>query len=303
MIASRADADAANANTSTFGNGLSDDIADTSDKNEKLQDAARTLQQMISVCRTDDSDLAESRKWGVISIANLLFKTYFRLNNVALTKNVIAILESPGVNLPPLSAFPKSHHCTFSYYRGVLDFLREDYAGAEAHLAEALSICHQDATHNREQILTYYIPAHMLTSQQLPSTALLKQHSSLEKLFLPLCQAIKTGDLSAFDQALTDNEVELVRRRIYLTLERSRDLCMRNLFRKVFVNAGHEETKDPKTGEITSIRRTRIRLDEFEAAMRAAYKGSKEPVVVDRDEVECFVANMIYKVRYGSILC
>ena len=38
-----------------------------------------------------------------------------------------------------------------------------------------------------------------------------------------------------------------------------------------------------------------MKISEFEAAIRAAYKDAAEPTVVDRDEVECFLANMIYK--------
>ncbi|KAK5070085.1 COP9 signalosome (CSN) subunit [Lithohypha guttulata] len=298
VLASKADSESTNAveSGSGFVNGLSDDVAENSEKNEKLMEAARTLSQMISTCRNDDSDLAESRKWGIISVANHLFKTYFKLNNISLTKHVILMLESPGVNLPPLSAFPRSQHCTYSYYRGVLEFLKENYVGAEAHLSEALTICHRNATKNQEQILTYLIPAHMLTSQQLPSRATLERLPALRELFLPLCTAIKAGNLSAFDAALSDAEADLVNKRIYLTLERSRDMCMRNLCRKVFMNSGYEETKDPSTGEVTArTRRTRLKISEFEVAVRAAYRNSVEPVVIERDEVECFLANMIYK--------
>lgn len=295
LLALKTDSEASKNTRNGNGFTLSDDITDTSEKNETLMDAARTLQQMLSVCRTDDSDISESRKWGVISVANHLFKTYFKLNNIALTKHVIAMLESPGVNLPPLSAFPKSQHCTYSYYRGILEFLKENYAGAEEHLLEALSVCHTQSLRNREQILTYLIPAHMLTSQKLPSRVLLAELPALEKLFLPLCTAIRSGNLTAFDRALSDAEDELITRRIYLTLERTRDMCMRNLFRKVFLSAGFEDIKDA-SGEITGkSRRTRLRISEFEAGMRAAYRNSDEPMVLDRDEVECFLANMIYK--------
>lgn len=298
VIAAKADAEAASAsmNGNGFANGLSDDITDTSEKNDKLQDAARTLQQMVSVCRTDDSELHSSRKWGVIGIANLLFKTYFKLGNLNLTKHVIAMLESPGVNLPPLEAFPKSTRCTYSYYRGILEFLKENYPVAETYLSDSLAICHKDATKNREQILTYLIPAHILTNQQLPSRALLSQLPNLERLFLPICSAIKQGNFAAFDRALSDAELDLVHGRIYLTLERSRDICMRNLFRKVFLNAGLEDVKDPNTGEVTGhVRRTRFNLSEFEAAIRIASRGASDPIMVDSDEVECFLANMIYK--------
>lgn len=298
VIAIKTDLDAANAAAKSNGfiSGLQEDIADEDDKNDKLTDAARVLQQMISISRTDDSELQVSRKWGVISLANLLFKTYFKLNNLALTKQLIAIIDAPNSNLPPLSQFPSSQVCTYSYYRGVLEFLKDNYQGAEHHLDRALQVCHKDAVRNREQILTYLIPAHIVNSQQLPTEALLSQMPSLEKLLLPLCTAIKHGNLSAFDKALSDAEVEFVERRIYLTFERSRDLCLRNLFRKVFLYAGWDEIKDPQTGEVTGkSRRTRLKIAEFEAAVRIAYRNSSEPVIVERDEVECFIANMIYK--------
>jgi hypothetical protein len=84
-------------------------------------------------------------------------------------------------------------------------------------------------------------------------------------------------------------EEEFVKRRIYLTLERGRDIALRNLLRKVFIAGGFEEAKDPNT---PPVRRTRIRTAEFGAAISM---GNKE--IMDDDEVECLLANMIYKVR------
>ena len=84
-------------------------------------------------------------------------------------------------------------------------------------------------------------------------------------------------------------EDEFVKRRIYLTLERGRDIALRNLLRKVFIAGGFEEAKDPNS---PAVRRTRIRIAEFGAAISM---GNKE--IMDDDEVECLLANMIYKVR------
>lgn len=87
-------------------------------------------------------------------------------------------------------------------------------------------------------------------------------------------------------------EDEFVRRRIYLTLERGRDIALRNLFRKVFVASGFEE---PKEAGMDRVRRTRIPVREFVAAVRL---GSTDGGIgVDEDEVECLLANLIYKVR------
>ena len=104
---------------------------------------------------------------------------------------------------------------------------------------------------------------------------------------MPLCRCIKRGELHKFDLALQEGEDEFVKRRIYLTLERGRDIALRNLLRKVFIARGFEEAKE---GE-NPVRRSRVPVAEFAAAISL---GSQEKI--DNDEVECLLANMIYKV-------
>jgi hypothetical protein len=142
-------------------------------------------------------------------------------------------------------------------------------------------------------ILTYLVPCHLLTTQQLPTRALLAQFPRLSSLFLPLADAIKRGHLADFDAALAAGEGYFVKRRIYLTLERSRDIALRNLLRKVFLAGGHEPLKEGQTEE-SHVRRTRVPIDEFVAAVKFSSAGNGE--IVDRDEVECLLGNMIYKV-------
>jgi hypothetical protein len=146
----------------------------------------------------------------------------------------------------------------------------------------------------RRLILTYLIPCHLLTTHTLPTLALLSDYPHLQTLFLPLSRCIKKGDLSGFDAALIAGEEEFVKRRIYLTLERGRDIALRNLLRKVFIAGGFEEAKEAKEANALPVRRTRIPVAEFGAAISI---GSKE--TMDNDEVECLLANMIYKVRFG----
>lgn len=85
-----------------------------------------------------------------------------------------------------------------------------------------------------------------------------------------------------------------MKRRIYLPLERAHDTCLRNLLRKVFVAGGFEEPK-PETPEAPPVRRTRVPVAEFTAAVSLSSKQT-----VDSDEVECQMANMIYKVSSNS---
>ena len=71
--------------------------------------------------------LEESRKWGIYYIANLLLKTYFKLNSASLSKNILNSLRAGGRDMPSFKAFPRSQQVTFKYHQGVLAFLEENY--------------------------------------------------------------------------------------------------------------------------------------------------------------------------------
>lgn len=96
---------------------------------------------------------------------------------------------------------------------------------------------------------------------------------------------------------MTAGEEEFVKRRIYLPLERGRDIALRNLFRKVFVAGGFEEAKE----DCPPIRRTRVPVAEFAAAMRIGTHASAR-TRIDTDEVECLISNLIYKVRSSDAI-
>ncbi|KAL9090234.1 MAG: hypothetical protein Q9159_002039 [Coniocarpon cinnabarinum] len=270
----------------------------------------------------ENAPLENSRKWALYNTANLLFKTYFRLGSLALCKNILRTISAqssaPNSDLPPLSAVPKSHQTTFLYYRGVTAFLDEDYTAADECLSEAFSLLppahgynSQNPTDvaavqkNRDLILTYLIPIRLLRHSKLPSPALLASSPHLHRLFAPLCKATKSGHLAAFDKALAKGEEEFVKRRIYLTLERARDVCLRNLLRKVVIAAGFEEGSQGK------VRKSRIKIEEFVVGVRVSLglvrdarrkqdeEGGSDVTEGEsgeqRDEVEWMIAGCIYK--------
>jgi hypothetical protein len=269
---------------------IQDDVDPETFKQAQLRDCEQHLKRIFTLCLTDRAPLEESRKWGIYFIINLLFKTYFKLNSASLSRTILKSLKAfnDRGDMPPLEAFPKSQRVTFKYYEGVLFFLEENYVAAETHLTEAWLLCTRAAKPNVERILTYLIPCRLLTSHLLPTKKLLEPYPRLQELFLPLAQAIRRGDLKSFDEALQKREEEFVKRRIYLTLERGRDIALRNLLRKVFIAGGFEE---PTSEGAAPVRRTRIPLAEFQAAISWGSGGQ----TVDPDEVECLLANMIYK--------
>lgn len=126
----------------------------------------------------------------------------------------------------------------------------------------------------------------------LPTPQFLAKYPRLQRLFAPLITSIKRADLAGFDAALQAGETEFVKRRIYLTLERGRDVVLRNVLRKVFLLGGYEPLKE---GQTEAVRRTRIPVPEFVAGVRLSL-GDGE--TMDKDEAECLIANMIYKVCY-----
>ncbi|KAI5359633.1 putative proteasome component (PCI) domain, winged helix-like DNA-binding domain superfamily [Septoria linicola] len=276
-----------------FGGIQEEDAFDPDSVNEKLEDAARQINRIFGLCLGDRNSLEDSRKWALYYIATALFKTHFKLNHISLSKNILRSLKSQG-DMPPLSQFPKSHQVAFMYYCGVIHFVDEDYAAAEEYLTSAYTLCHAKATKNIQLILTYLIPTKLLTSHTLPSSAVLAQYPGLARLFQPIAESIRKGDLAAFNAALESGEEEFVKRRIYLTLERGRDVILRNIFRKVFLAGGFEP---PKEGETTSsARRTRVSTDEFAAALQmAGAEVNNGDQGFDYDEVECLIANAIYK--------
>ncbi|KAI1383887.1 PCI domain-containing protein [Hypoxylon trugodes] len=286
LFAIRADEERRNSNEDNTETVMQDDFDPENEENKMLEDCTRHLNRIFQTCLNDRAPLEESRKWGIYYAINLLFKSYFKLNSTPLSKNILKAIQAGRGDMPTLDKFPKSQQVTFKYYEGVLSFLEENYVAAEQHLTMAWQMCHKDAIRNLELILTYLIPCHLLTTHTLPSSQLLERFPRLQKLFLPIGEAIKKADLHAFDVALRAGEDEFIKRRIYLTLERGRDIALRNLLRKVFIAGGSEEGKDGAP----PVRRTRIPVAEFTAAIKIS-RGED----IDSDEVECLLANMIYK--------
>ncbi|KAI0314461.1 hypothetical protein OF83DRAFT_1063803 [Amylostereum chailletii] len=238
-----------------------------------MENAARTMAKAFTQCLQDRTSTYQmSRKWGVYYVVGLTLKSYFRLRKIALSKNIFRALDAYS-DVPALDQFPKSHQVTYRYYLGRISFLNEDFTKSEKELTLAFYSCHAAAGSNRERILTYLIPLRILRGH-LPSRDLLDQFSALDELYTPFINAIRKGDIKAFDTALDRWERRLVDLNLWLTLEKARELCIRGLFRRVWV---------------ASQKSNRIPIAMFQSALRVCGMDS------DEAEAECLVANMIYR--------
>ncbi|KAL7282618.1 hypothetical protein ACG7TL_004090 [Trametes sanguinea] len=243
------------------------------DNTANMEEAARIISKAFSSCVMDrQSPLPESRKWGVYYVVGLILKCYFRVRRISLSKNILRAIDA-NPDIPPLSAYPRSHQVTYRYYIGMLSFLNEDFAKAEQELTLAFYNCYTGAHSNQERVLTYLIPLRMFRGH-LPSRELLQRFPVLDDLYTPFIKAIRTGDIKSYDEALDRFEKRLVDLNLYLTIEKARELCIRGLFRRVW---------------IASDKSTRIPVSMFHAALQIANQD------VSAAEAECLVANMIFK--------
>ncbi|OBZ70495.1 Protein CSN12 [Grifola frondosa] len=238
-----------------------------------MEEAARIISKAFSSCVTDrQSPIAESRKWGVYYVVGLVLKCYFRVKRISLAKNILRAINA-NPDIPPLSSYPRSHQVTYRYYIGMLSFLNEDFAKAEQELTLAFYNCYTGAHSNQERILTYLIPLRIIRGH-LPSRELLARFPVLDELYSPFIAAIRTGDIRTYDACLDRFERRLVDLNLWLTLDQARELCIRGLFRRVW---------------IASAKATRIPLAMFHSALLIAGMD------VSIDEAECLIANMVYK--------
>ncbi|EJD01368.1 uncharacterized protein FOMMEDRAFT_135593 [Fomitiporia mediterranea MF3/22] len=248
--------------------------ADTANnQTECMEEAARILTKAFTHCVTDrTSPPAESRKWGIYYVVGLVMKCYFRVKRIALSRNILRALEA-NRDIPPLSSYPRAHQVTYRYYIGVIAFLNEDFEKAEQELTWAFYNCHINADANRQRILSCLIPMRILRGH-LPSDELLDRFPVLSEVYSPFISAIRKADIKAYDAAMAKWEKKLLELNAWLIFERARELAIRGLFRKVW---------------ILLDRNTRIPINMFHCATRVVGED------VEVEEVECYLANMIYK--------
>ena len=138
---------------------------------------------------------------------------------------------------PPLSLYPAAQRVTFLYYLGRFNFANHHYLRAASLLEEAYFQTPTALTSHRTNILTYLIPANILIGR-FPSQTLLSRPEAqpLTPVFLPICQAIRSGNFIQFQQHLANHETWLFEKGLLLTLSnRLRPLLWRALSRKTFM--------------------------------------------------------------------
>ena len=204
----------------------------------------------------------------------MLFKIYFKLNTLHLCKNLIA-----AVNLPtflPFESFPSSQKVTYSYYVGRLAVFDDDFARAEQNLTYAFEHCSGCSPVNKKLVLRYLVPVKLILGK-CPTRRLLDKYGLDE--YRDVVEAVRRGNVRQLNDALAHYQVVFIMQGTFLVLEKLRNIVLRTLFRKVHAFSAQ---KNP-------AKANQVSLGLFLEALN--WCGSD----MDIDEVECVVANLIFR--------
>ncbi|KAI7347362.1 hypothetical protein KC354_g13961 [Hortaea werneckii] len=170
--------------------------------------AANTLRQAFVTCLNDrvsnvQDGRPQGKKKGIYLIANLCLKILFQCRK---TRNATQIFENIYNLSPPLSIYPKSQRVTYLYYLGRYLWQNNHFYRAQLALQYAYDECpaRAECTRQRRHILVYLLASNIILGR-FPSDQLFSRPEAqgLADLFLPLCRAIRAGDLAAFHHHLS----------------------------------------------------------------------------------------------------
>ena len=251
-------------------------LADSADGNVKetckevavtlLQESfSRTLNDRTKYEPNEKLSTTGSKKCGVLLIVNLLFRIYFKLNKLRLCKNLLKPVEVYSLH----KNSDMTQRIVFNYYTGRLFLFEDNFDRAQ----ECLEFCMKNEKNaaNRRRVLNFLVPVKLLKGR-LPDRKLLETYSM--KQYVSLIDGLRTGDLAKFSKALDDNSELFLKRGIFLLLEKCKFLAYRNLFKRCWI-IGEKLSQIP----LETLRKA------FEFCGNTA----------DLDEIECIMANLIYK--------
>ncbi|KAG5992013.1 hypothetical protein E4U54_003768 [Claviceps lovelessii] len=200
------------------------------------ESSAEIIQKIFTTCLTDRTvgKVPEGKKVGVYMFANLVLKLLFACRKTNLAKMLFVNISTLSL---PLSLYPASQRVTFLYYLGRFNFSNQHYHRAALCLEQAYLQTPSQLVSHRANILTYLVPSNMLLGR-FPSRSLMQRTEarSLQDVFLPLCQAVRSGNFVHFQAHLAAHEAWLFDKGLLLALtHRLRPMLWRSLARRTFI--------------------------------------------------------------------
>ena len=235
---------------------------------EFAEKTAESLMQCFrNLCTDMRAESQVSKRWGMMHLANQLFKIYFKINKINLCNPLKRAIENS--NLKDL--FPASHQITYKFYVGRQAMFENDYNTAASYFEYAFAHCPKSYIKNKKIILVYLIPVNMLRGI-MPKEELLIKYDL--KPFSELVKAVKQGNILKFNQDMIRYEDFFIQNGVYLFLEKLKMTTYRNLFKK-----------------IASILKTaQIPIEAFVSILE--YLEEED---IDTDVCQCILSNLIYE--------
>lgn len=278
---------------------LATQSSDESGGRETLPErAANIIRQAFVVCLNDRTGTLqemrngqpEGKKVGIYKIANLCLKVLFQCRK---TRNAEQIFVNIYNQSPPLSIYPRAERVTYLYYLGRFLFSNSHFYRAHLALQAAYDQCHGKCLQQRRLILIYLISTNLIMGR-FPNKILERPEAAgLAEKFLPICHAIKLGDLATF-QKLTSpgnaNAAWFRHYRILLQIEnRCQVLTWRSLVRKTFLISGSQGNvalrKAPNLG-LEDVLHLAITLQEKGSSGNQSWAHNSNYIDQDLDGVE-----------------
>ena len=222
---------------------------DVAERVTLVESSANVIREALKKCLSekvgnatglDVNGRPDGRRIGIYLLGNICLKLFFHCRKL---RSAEFVFTSINQNSPPLFHFAASQRVTYLYYLGRYHFANNHFFRAQLALQGAYDQCHREGVKQRRSILVYLIASNIILGR-FPSMKVLARPEAegLQAIFLPICQAIKQGDLATF-QALLDmdhpNAAWLLQKRILLQMRnRCEVLVWRSLARRTFVLSG-----------------------------------------------------------------
>ena len=237
---------------------------------KRLEAVVSELQKLLGTCQRTSEKPPDSKLMGLIGVMNMLFRLYFRINNLQLCVNLLKIVNNPHSKLPGLRYFPMGQQVEFRYYEGRLSVYEQQIGKAEECLEYSFAHCLPGSVRNKRVILQYLIPV-KATRGKFPSRNLLEKYSQTN--YIPLLEAIKQGDIRTFEAELRRNQDLFITAGILIMMQNLVLVAYRNLFKKTYL----------------ILKQSQIPLQRFVTALGVVGGG------VEMDGLECVLVTLIAK--------
>ncbi|VDQ05225.1 unnamed protein product [Trichobilharzia regenti] len=160
--------EAVSAHLRRFAHGLDSKAAQQSDncrnQDKRMENAAQLILRLFQICASDSrTQIEDSKKLGMMGLANQLFKIYFQINKLNLCKSMIRAIDNLNIN----DRFSLAQRVTYCYYVGRKAMFDGDFISADKSLSFAFDHCLSTKWNNKRLILIYLIPIKMLLVSKL----------------------------------------------------------------------------------------------------------------------------------------